>query len=289
MSIRKLPSAPEVRPSNNISCELLPAALNHWIPSIKAAKEDDNTISIFDPIGFDWWTGEGVTAKRISAALYSIGENPVTVNINSPGGDVFEGLAIYNLLREHKAKVTINILGLAASAASFIAMAGDEIRIAKAGFLMIHNGWVSMAGNRNELREIADFLEKIDSTLATIYSDRTAIKQDEIQQLMDDETWLNGEDSVEQGFADSYLATDLVDTETKAKTPYQIAARKIDSLLAEQGLSRNERRTLIKDLKQGMPSATNTGKPSAANNSTLSVENLNELKATAEKFLAASK
>lgn len=289
MSIRTLPIAPELRPNNNVSCELLPKALSSWTPSIKAAKEDDNTISIFDPIGFDWWTGEGVTAKRISAALYSIGNNPVTVNINSPGGDVFEGLAIYNLLREHKAKVTVNILGLAASAASFIAMAGDEIRIAKAGYFMIHNGWVTVAGNRNELREIATFLEQFDNTIASIYADRTAIKQDEVQKIMDDETWLNGSQSIEQGFADSYLASDLIGTEPKARTPYQIAARQIDSLLAEKGLSRSERRSLIKDLKQGMPSATDTGKPSAAINSTLSVENLNELKAATEKFLAASK
>ncbi|MBN0106041.1 Clp protease ClpP, partial [Pseudomonas aeruginosa] len=93
----------------------------------------------YEPIGYDWWTGEGVTAKRIAGALRAIGGDvDVTVNINSPGGDVFEGLAIYNLLREHKGKVTVRVLGLAASAASFIAMAADEVKIARAGFLMIH-------------------------------------------------------------------------------------------------------------------------------------------------------
>ncbi|WP_034085582.1 head maturation protease, ClpP-related, partial [Pseudomonas aeruginosa] len=110
----------------------------------------------------------------IAGALRAIGGDvDVTVNINSPGGDVFEGLAIYNLLREHKGKVTVNIIGLAASAASFIAMAGDEIRIGRAAFLMIHNAWLIAMGNRNDLREIADWLEPFDMTLADIYAQRT--------------------------------------------------------------------------------------------------------------------
>ncbi|HCF5801664.1 TPA: Clp protease ClpP, partial [Pseudomonas aeruginosa] len=104
-----------------------------------------------------------------AGALRAIGGDvDVTVNINSPGGDVFEGLAIYNLLREHKGKVSVNIIGLAASAASFIAMAGDEIRIGRAAFLMIHNAWLIAMGNRNDLREIADWLEPFDMTLADI-------------------------------------------------------------------------------------------------------------------------
>lgn len=85
--------------------------------------------------------GEGVTAKRISAALRAIGEQDIVVNLNSPGGDMFEGLAIYNLLRAHSGKVTVNILGIAASAASIIAMAGDEIKMGRGAFLMIHNCW----------------------------------------------------------------------------------------------------------------------------------------------------
>ena len=89
-----------------------------------AAEADEGaTISIYDVIGEDWWTGEGVTAKRIAAALRAIGKEPVTVAINSPGGDMFEGLAIYNLLREHEGEVNVKVLGLAASAGSVIASA----------------------------------------------------------------------------------------------------------------------------------------------------------------------
>ena len=100
--------------------------LIRWNSGVKAASEDDNTISILDPIGEDWY-GNGVTSKRVSAALRAIGKTDVTVSINSPGGDYFEGLAIYNLLRDHPAKVTVKIVGIAASAASVIAMAADEV------------------------------------------------------------------------------------------------------------------------------------------------------------------
>src|SRR6185436_2438068 len=136
----------------------VPQALERWAPDLMAAAaSEESTISVLDPIGVDPWTGEGVTAKRIAAALRSIGaDKDVVVNINSPGGDLFEGMAIYNLLREHQGKVTVKVLGVAASAASIVAMAGDEIQIARAGFLMIHNTWVIAMGNRNDLREIAD-------------------------------------------------------------------------------------------------------------------------------------
>ncbi|EPJ5267720.1 head maturation protease, ClpP-related, partial [Providencia stuartii] len=134
-----LPVALEDRTCASISYELKPKALDKWNSGIRAASSD-NTISVLDVIGEDFW-GEGVTAKRISAALRAIGNQDVVVNINSPGGDMFEGLAIYNLLRAHNGKVTVNILGIAASAASVIAMAGDEIRMGRGAFLMIHNCW----------------------------------------------------------------------------------------------------------------------------------------------------
>ncbi|MBH7792416.1 Clp protease ClpP, partial [Clostridioides difficile] len=181
------------RPRSGVQCDLAPKALDAWRPELRAASGDnpDSTITIYEPIGYDWWTGEGVTAKRIAGALRAIGSDvDVTVNINSPGGDVFEGLAIYNLLREHKGKVTVNIIGLAASAASFIAMAGDEIRIGRAAFLMIHNAWLIAMGNRNDLREIADWLEPFDMTLADIYAQRTGIDIDDIVKQMDAETWI---------------------------------------------------------------------------------------------------
>lgn len=288
MTLKTIPAAPEARPRAQVHCDLTPKALERWNPSIKAASTDDNSITIYDPIGFDWWTGEGVTAKRISAALRSIGDSDVTVKINSPGGDVFEGLAIYNLLREHKGKVTVQILGLAASAASFIAMAADEIQIARAGFLMIHNSWTMAAGDRNDIREVADFLEQIDGTIADIYAVRTGDPIEAMRKLMDVETWMGGAAAIDAGFADSLLASDAAVEDASASAPHQVAARRMDLILAKQGMPRSERRALIQELKAGTPGATTSGKQNAAATPANLADPIAELQAALSRFSAAA-
>lgn len=258
-----------------------PLAFDRWNPAIKASDENDNTIGIYDPIGYDYWDDSGVTAKRISAALRSLDGADVVVNINSPGGDVFEGLAIYNLLREYKGHVTVRILGVAASAASFIAMAADEIQIARAGFFMIHNAWTGLWGNRNDLRETADFLEQIDDTIADIYHVRSGLSMDELKADMDKERWINGRDAIDSGFADAFLPSDMVVEDTKNFTKEKVAAHKADILLAKAGMSRSSRRELIQDLK-GTPGATNQATPSASNDVLESV--LQSMRNATEKF-----
>jgi ATP-dependent Clp protease protease subunit len=151
-------------------------ALDRWNPAVRAASESEPSISIYEVIGEDPWTGGGVTVKRIDAALRAIGNKDVIVNINSPGGDVFEGIAIYNRLREHQGQITVKVLGLAASAASVIAMAGDNVQIGASSFLMIHNAWVLAIGNRHDMREVADFLEPFDRALADVYVARSGQK-----------------------------------------------------------------------------------------------------------------
>lgn len=258
-----------------------PLAFDRWNPAIKASDENDNTIGIYDPIGYDYWDDSGVTAKRISAALRSLDGADVVVNINSPGGDVFEGLTIYNLLREYKGHVTVRVLGVAASAASFIAMAADEIQIARAGFFMIHNAWTGVWGNRNDLRETADFLEQIDDTIADIYHVRSGLSMDELKADMDKERWINGRDAIDSGFADAFLPSDVVVEDTKNFTKEKVAAHKADILLAKAGMSRSSRRELIQDLK-GTPGATNQATPSASNDVLESV--LQSMRNATEKF-----
>lgn len=249
-----------------------PRALAAWNPGIRsAAGETDNTISIFDVIGQDWWTGEGVTSKRIAGALRAIGEQDVVVNINSPGGDYFEGLAIYNLLREHKGAVTVKILGIAASAASVIAMAGDTVEIARAGFLMIHNAWVTTAGDRNQLRDTADWLEPFDATAADIYSVRTGLDTVTLGQMLDKETWIGGADAVEKGFADALLSSDALtdDPNARERGDRLRAERAADNLGRIAGASRTEIKQLIQDLKRVSPGADDDSTPGAADASGL--------------------
>lgn len=274
MTIKSLPAAPVGRPAALKNRDLPAATLARWDGSIKAANTDDNSISIFDVIGADYW-GDGVTASRIAGALRSLGGADVTVNINSPGGDMFEGLAIYNLLREYQGKVTVKVLGLAASAASVIAMAGDDIQIGRGAFLMIHNCWVIAMGNRHDLSQAASDMEPFDQAMADIYSARTGLSNQDIANMMDGETYIGGSDAVEKGFADRLLSADEISDGDDSPSA---ALRKIDALLAKSDTPRSERRKLLKALTGSMPSATSdkTGTPSAAEN--INPENLAQLK-----------
>ena len=210
-------------------------ALDRWNPRAKAATEAPASISIYEVIGEDPWTGGGVTVKRIDAALRSIGNNDVTVNINSPGGDVFEGIAIYNRLREHQGQVNVKVLGLAASAASIIAMAGDTVEIGASSFLMIHNAWVLAVGNRHDMREVADFLEPFDRALADVYVARSGQDLATVQSAMDVETWMSGSQAIEQGYADSLLAADEVVEADSADSGEDVKAlRRLERIAAKE-------------------------------------------------------
>jgi ATP-dependent Clp protease protease subunit len=252
MSKRQLPAAPLPTVRTPLAFDPSPQALERWNGAVMAADRDaDNSISILDVIG-ETWTGEGVTAKRISAALRSIGaDKDIVVNINSPGGNFFEGLTIYNMLREHKGHVTVKVLGIAASAASFIAMAGDRIEIARAGFMMIHNGQVVAMGDRHDLREIADLIEPFDQAMADIYAGRTGIEAKDIAKMMDRETFISGTQAIDKGFADALLPADAVaeNVEANAGQVAVVALHRLDALLAKANLSRTERHKLINELR----------------------------------------
>ena len=213
MSLRQLPKIQAKAPLG-LQWDTRSDVISKWDSSLVSAESKDATITMYDSIGSDGWT-EGVTAKRVAAALRSIGERDVTVSINSPGGDFFEGIAIYNLLREHPYNVTIKVVGLAASAASVIAMAGDNIQIAKTGFLMIHNAWVFAIGNRHDLRAAAEVLDEFDAAMAGLYSDVSGKTVSEIVALLDAESWISGESAIEMGFATSLLDSDQITADSE--------------------------------------------------------------------------
>jgi len=220
--------------------------LSRWDKTIASVKENDAaSIDIFDVIGSDFF-GDGFTAKRMSAALRSIGaDKDVVININSPGGDFFEAATIYNLLAQHKGTVTVNILGLAASAASVIAMAGDTIKISKIGFLMIHNAWAIVMGNKNDLRDAADALEQFDKSILAAYSDRATIEEKRIVKMMDDETYIGADDALEYGFADEVIETKKAPAKDSEKQTKAQARRKMEMALAREGFSRKEREEIF--------------------------------------------
>lgn len=258
MSLRDLPVKALSRPQS-YQPDAPAEAVNMWQP--RAAEADGNTISIYDVIGQDWWTGEGTTAKRIAAALRSIGKNPVTVNVNSPGGDMFEGLAIYNLLVEHPAEVTVRVMGLAASAASIIAMAGDKVEMGLGSMLMIHNSWGMVVGNQNDMRDAAATFAEFDAAMADIYSARTGMKAADVSAMMDAETFMRAETAIEKGFADATFEAPAYDENSTGEKGKKALAR-IDATLAKAGVPRSERRALMREAA-GTPSAAGTATPSA--------------------------
>ena len=251
MTIRKMPEAKAFQRPQNFQWDAPSDVLAKWAERPLAADSDEaNSITIFDVIGEDFWSGGGFTAKRMSAALRSIGKNDVKVKINSPGGDMFEGITIYNLLREHPAKVSIEVMGWAASAASIIAMAGDEIRMGLGTFMMVHNAWGMVVGNRHDMREASDLFEGFDAAISDIYQARTGIDAKGIAKLMDAETFMGASDAVAKGFADS-VADDLrADDASAAKVidSRLVARRNTEAALAKAGYPRSMRSEMLAQL-----------------------------------------
>lgn len=164
---------------------------------MRGAAADTATLDIFGVIG-DY----GLRAEDFKRALDSITARLIVVNINSPGGDVFAGVAAYNLLVDHPAEVHIVVHGLAASAASLITMAGDKVIMGDGSFLMIHNAWTLAVGDTREMAKVSRVLAQIDKEMAGIYAARADMDAAEVKTLMDVETWFSASDAIEAGFAD---------------------------------------------------------------------------------------
>lgn len=167
---------------------------------IKNEANDTVELLVYGTIDDNQWWGD-VGAVEFAKELASITSNNITVRINSVGGNVFAGLAIYNSLRQHKAKITVRVDGLAASAASIIAMAGDEIIMPLGTMMMIHNAWTYAAGNAEQLRETADMLDSVDGSIVSVYKAKTGLSEDEIKDIMANDTWLSANEALSKGFA----------------------------------------------------------------------------------------
>ena len=265
MTLRSLPAPrqPERLPAN-LAFGVHPQARGRWDKALSsvANADSDAVISILDVIGYDYWSGEGVTDRGVATALRAIGDRPVTVQINSPGGNFFEGLAIYNRLRQHPQRVTVQIIGIAASAASLISMAGDEIQIGKAALTMIHNAqWVA-EGDRHEIAEVIDIMAVFDEVIAGLYVDRTGNTAADVTAWLDATTYMSGEETVARGFADGFLPADVVSR--MLDDSEQPAAYRLERILAQHNVPRAERRKAIRDFTAGMPgAASGNAKPGA--------------------------
>ena len=201
------------------------------------AKEKEATVYIYDEIS--WF---GVDASVLVKDIAAIDADTIHLRINSPGGSVFDGMAIYNSLKQHKAKVITHIDGLAASIASIIALAGDEIVAGEGAYMMIHSPWSVVIGDSEDLRKEADLLDKVAGTISEIYQNKSGMKSDEVLDMMAAETWMTGAEALENHFIDKVETSEkaqnkaiLFDLSVFANTPESLLD---DPVLTERGLEK---------------------------------------------------
>jgi ATP-dependent Clp protease, protease subunit len=220
------------------------------------ANASDAEIMIYDVIGWPF-----VDADTFVRDLNRLNVKDITVSINSPGGDVFDGTAIYNALKNHPANITTRIDGLAASMASIIALAGDRIEMAENAYYMIHNPWSFAIGDEYDMHKEAELLRKIGGTLAGTYAARTGATQEESKALMDAETWFTGTEAAESGFVDKAINTSPVSASFElgmyANAPNKLKStprgysneppteREFERLLRESGFSRSQAAAIV--------------------------------------------
>jgi len=162
----------------------------------KASKVVD--VYIFDEIGMG-----GVNAQGFIEEIKSFKDSPMNLHINCVGGDVFDGMAIFNIIKKRTAKTTVYIEGIAASMGSVIALAADSVVMAENSLFMIHNAWGGAMGEAKEMKKTAKLLDKISGEIADIYVKKTKLPYDKVKEMMDEETWLNADEAYELGFIDS--------------------------------------------------------------------------------------
>ncbi len=178
-----------------------------WSLIPDAEAPEDGVLDIEGPIAEEAWFGDETSSRDFRRALKGL--RNVTVHINSPGGDVMAGAEIYSALREHslngRGRVRVIITALAASAASVVAMAGDEILISPVAYMMIHNPWTVAYGDSREMRKTAKTLDEIAEGLITAYQQRTGKTRDQLKKMLENETWMSAGTCVEEGFADRII------------------------------------------------------------------------------------
>ena len=242
------------------------AAARYWGKSlekpdwykIEALSDDESEIMIYDVIGWPF-----IDAAEFVRSLNEIKQGKITVRINSPGGDVFDAMAIFNALASHKAKIVTRIESLAASSASFIALAGKERQAYKNAMIMIHEPWAVTAGNQYDFREIADILEKISGNMVDTYASNTSVGKREIKDMMKAETWLTAKEATEKGFIDSIVDGKSVKAQFDLSifantpeglsdgTPIEQTEREKEKALRDVGFSQKDAKAILSGRKDG--------------------------------------
>jgi len=200
---------------------------------VQDADNDEATIYLYDVIG-DYW-GDGVSAKQFAADLSEITAGTIHLRINSPGGDVFDARAMQTALRQHPAHVVAHIDGLAASAATYVMLGADEVEAVEGAMFMIHNAWALVIGNKNDMRKMAETLDRIDEGIAADYVAKTGVSTERVRMWMDAETDFTAAEALENGFID------------RIYTPEKATKRDAEKALRDAGFSASQAKRILSD------------------------------------------
>ena len=217
----------------------------------KALAGDTAEVFIFDVIGWPFTDISGLVRSMAAEK-----DKPLLARINSPGGDVFDGMSLFNAFANHPGGVTVRIEGLAASMASIVAMGGRKVEAYQNTMFMIHNAWTVMGGDHNAMREVADIIEKISGQMLEVYTGKTKTGKKEMKQMMDDETWMTAKEAQAKGFIDTILtsgkgAKGQFDLSVFANVPddlldsRELTERDAEKALRDAGFSRHKAKALL--------------------------------------------
>ena len=215
--------------------------------------KDERVLRIDGVIAEESWINDEITPKQFKSELMS-GSGDITLWINSPGGDVFAASQIYNMLMDYKGDVTVKIDGLAASAASVIAMSGTKVLMSPVSQIMVHNPMTVAIGNAEEISKAIDMLSEIKESIINAYELKTNLPRDEISKMMDSETWMNARKAVELGFADEIMYTEKDQNSEKISNSYifsrMAVTNKLIDKLKNKNQSKNQNKITVESLKK---------------------------------------
>ena len=220
---------------------------------VRNENDESRTLFLNGEISDETWYGDEVTPKMFKEELQN-GEGDITVWINSPGGDVFAAAQIYNMLMDYKGNVTVKIDGLAASAASVIAMAGTEVQMSPVAMMMIHNPATIAIGDSSEMKKAIDMLDEVKESIMNAYEIKTGLSRSRISHLMDAESWFNAKKAVELGFADKLLFS-KEETEAEEEKELEMEAvmfsrKAVTNSLMSKLIPKPEKKTPIEQLEK---------------------------------------
>lgn len=220
---------------------------------VRNENDESRTLFLNGEISDETWYGDEVTPKMFKEELQD-GEGDITVWINSPGGDVFAAAQIYNMLMDYKGNVTVKIDGVAASAASVIAMAGTEVQMSPVAMMMIHNPATIAIGDSSEMKKAIDMLDEVKESIMNAYEIKTGLSRSRISHLMDAESWFNAKKAVELGFADKLLFS-KEETEAEEEKELEMEAvmfsrKAVTNSLMSKLISKPEKKTPIEQLEK---------------------------------------